>query len=620
MDLQEKIRGLPDAPGVYLFKDARGDLLYIGKALSLRKRVQSYFTDRDFGYDAERLGAMVGQIADVEFLLTANELEALILESNLIKQRGPRYNIVLRDDKHYPFIRLDLKDPFPALQVSRRIKNDGALYFGPYVPAGTMWDLLALLNRTFPLRTCRNIAGRTLCLEYHLGRCLGPCEGLVTQSEYAEIVQKVRLVLEGKDQEGIQQLERQMHEAAERLQYERAAKLRNQIASLRHATENQRVISARGEDQDVFGLVQEGNELHIQLLVVRGGRLIGQDSFAFEAGTQPTSGHRPAPLRHAVRGGVGWVAPGGAAGVLGSLLAQYYLGARHIPKTILTSHLPAEADLLASMLSARARHPVEIRVPERGPKAHLVEMAVGNARALLAQSLTSSAARQRAMLEVQHALGLPRLPRRIECTDISNISGVLAVGSLITFVDGQPRRQEYKRFRIRTVLGADDYAMVREVLGRRFGKKDWPLPDLLLIDGGRGQLNAGILAAKEAGLTDLPLASLAKEEELVFRPDAPEPIRLPDGSRGKHLLQQVRDETHRFALMYHRSLRGKSGLRSVLDEVPGIGARRKRLLLQRFGSLKRLRAASVEELRTVGGLPQPVAEAAHHLLSSVARE
>ena len=595
MDLQEKIRGLPDAPGVYLFKDARGDLLYIGKALSLRKRVQSYFTDRDFGYDAERLGAMVGQIADVEFLLTANELEALILESNLIKQRGPRYNIVLRDDKHYPFIRLDLKDPFPALQVSRRIKNDGALYFGPYVPAGTMWDLLALLNRTFPLRTCRNIAGRTLCLEYHLGRCLGPCEGLVTQSEYAEIVQKVRLVLEGKDQEVIQQLERQMHEAAERLQYERAAKLRNQIASLRHATENQRVISARGEDQDVFGLVQEGNELHIQLLVVRGGRLIGQDSFAFEG-----------------------VAPEGAAGVLGSLLAQYYLGARHIPKTILTSHLPAEADLLASMLSARARHQVEIRVPERGPKAHLVEMAVGNARALLAQSLTSSAARQRAMVEVQHALGLPRLPRRIECTDISNISGVLAVGSLVTFVDGQPRRQEYKRFRIRTVLGADDYAMVREVLGRRFGKKDWPLPDLLLIDGGRGQLNAGILAAKEARLTDLPLASLAKEEELVFRPDAPEPIRLPDGSRGKHLLQQVRDETHRFALMYHRSLRGKSGLRSVLDEVPGIGARRKRLLLQRFGSLKRLRAASVEELRTVGGLPQPVAEAAHHLLRSAA--
>jgi excinuclease ABC subunit C len=606
MDLQEKIRSLPDAPGVYLFKDTRGDLLYIGKALSLRKRVQSYFTDRDLGYDAERLSAMVGQIADVEFLLTANELEALILESNLIKQRRPRYNIVLRDDKHYPFIRLNLKDPFPALQVSRRIKSDGALYFGPYVPAGTMWDLLALINRTFPLRTCRSIAGRTLCLEYHLGRCLGPCEGLVSQGEYAEIVQKVRLVLEGKDQEVIHQLDRQMHQTAERLEYERAARLRDQIASLRHALENQRVISARGEDQDVFGLAREGSELQIQLLVVRGGRLIGRDSFAFEAGTQPTSGHRP----------VGWVPPGGDAGLLGSLLAQYYLGSRHIPRTILTSHLPAEADLLTRMLSARAGRQVEIRVPERGPKAHLVEMAVGNAQAILAQSLTSAAARERAMLELQEALALPRLPRRIECTDISNISGVLAVGSLVTFVDGQARRPDYKRFRIQTVPGADDYAMLREVLRRRFGRREWPLPDLLVIDGGRGQLNVGLLAAKEAGMTDLPLASLAKEEELVFRPGRLAPIQLPDGSRAKHLLQQVRDETHRFALMYHRSLRGKSGLRSVLDEVPGIGARRKRLLLQRFGSLKRLRAASVEELRTVGGLPPRIAEATHRLLNA----
>jgi excinuclease ABC subunit C len=594
MDLQEKIRSLPDAPGVYLFKDARGEHLYIGKAVSLRKRVQSYFTDRDFGYDAERLGTMVGQIADVEFLLTANELEALILESNLIKQRRPRYNIVLRDDKHYPFIRLNPKDPFPALQVTRRIKSDGALYFGPYVPAGTMWNLLALINRTFPLRTCRSIAGRTLCLEYHLGRCLGPCEGLVTQKDYAEIVQKVRLVLEGKDQEVVRQMEGQMSQAADRLEYERAAKIRDRIETLRDATENQRVISARGEDQDIFGLAQEGSEVQVQLLVVRGGQLIGRDSFVFEG-----------------------MAPGGAAELLSSLLAQYYLGSRHIPKAILTSHLPSDADLWATMLSGRAKRQVEIRVPERGPKAHLVEMAVGNAQALLAQSLTSAAAREKAMAEVQDALSLPRPPRRIECTDISNISGVLAVGSLVTFVDGRPRRQDYKRFRIQTVPGADDYAMLREVLQRRFAKKEWPLPDLLLIDGGRGQLNVGVLTAKEAGQADLPVASLAKEEELVFRPGRPAPIRLPDGSRGKHLLQQVRDETHRFALTYHRSLRGKSGMRSVLDEIPGIGPRRKRALLQRFGSLKRLRTASLDELMKVGGLPPRIAEATHRLLNSV---
>ncbi len=594
MDVQEKIRSLPDAPGVYLFKDSRGALLYIGKAVSLRKRVQSYFSDRDFGYDAGRLQAMVAQVAELEYLLTANELEALILESNLIKERRPRYNIVLRDDKHYPFIRLNPKDPFPALQVVRRIKSDGALYFGPYVPAGVMWDLLALIHRTFPLRTCRSIAGRTRCLEYHLGRCLAPCEGLINREEYAEIVQKVRLVLEGKDGEVVRQLQQQMHEAAERLEYERAAGIRDQIASLEQAGEGQRAISPRGEDQDVFGVVQEGDEVQIQLLVVRSGKLIGRDSFAFEG-----------------------VPAEGSSGVLGSLVAQYYLGARAIPKTLLTSTLPAEKELLAAMLSERAGHPVGIRVPERGPKAHLVEMAVGNARAIMTQNLASTGARERAMAEVREALNLPRLPRRIECADISNISGVLAVGSLVTFVNGQPRRGDYKRFRIGTVEGADDYAMLREVLRRRFDRSDWVLPDLLVLDGGRGQLNVGVLAAREAGIPDLPLAGLAKEEELVFRPGRPDPIRLPDGSRGKHLLQQVRDEAHRFGLAYHRVLRGKTGLRSVLDEVPGIGPRRKRLLLQRFGSLKRLQAATAEELQRIGGLPPRVAEAARRMLASV---
>jgi excinuclease ABC subunit C len=593
--LQEKVQGLPDAPGVYLFTDLHGALLYVGKAVSLRKRVQSYFTDRNLGHDAERLGAMVGQIADVEYLLTANELEALILESNLIKERRPRYNIVLRDDKHYPFIRLNLKDPFPALQVVRRIRRDGALYFGPYVPAGTMWTLLSLIHRTFPLRTCRSMAGRTRCLEYHLGRCQAPCEGLVTPQEYGETVEKVRLLLEGKDREVVGQLARQMQQASDRLEFERAARLRNQIESLRRAGEGQRAISSRGEDHDVFGVAQDGREAQVQLLVVRGGKLIGRDRFGFDD-----------------------VPPGGAGGLLGALLPQYYLGAREIPRTVLASHVPPEGELLAAMLSSRAGQPVVIKTPERGGKARLVEMAVANAAAVLAQSLASRSARERAMEEVQAALALPRLPRRIECTDISNISGVLAVGSSIAFVDGQPRRAEYKRFRIRTVEGADDYAMLGEVLRRRLAKTEWPLPDLLLIDGGRGQLTAGLLAAKDAGCPDLPLASLAKEEELIFRPGRSQPIRLPDASRGKHLLQQVRDETHRFALAYHRVLRGKAGLRSVLDEIPGIGGKRKRQLLQRFGSLARIRTASAEELARVGGLPPRVAEVAHRLLNAVA--
>ena len=597
MTLREKVNTLPDAPGVYLFSDADGSLLYVGKAVSLRKRVQSYFADRHLGFQADRLHSMVSQIADVEYLLTANELEAFILESNLIKERRPRYNIVLRDDKHYPFIRLNLKDPFPALQVVRRMRKDGALYFGPYVPAGTMWDLLALVHRTFPLRTCRSLAGRTRCLEYHLGRCLAPCEGLVTRVEYAEIAGKARLLLEGKDRELIHAMEQQMLAAADRLEYERAARLRDQLETLRRAGEGQRAISARGEDTDVFGVAQEGSEAQVQLLKVRGGILIGRHRFAFEE-----------------------VEGDAAAAVLGSLLAQYYVGGRDVPAVVLTSHRPTETELLARMLAERAGRPVTLQVPQRGPKARLVEMAVGNAEAVLAQSLHSAGARERAMAEVQTALGLPRLPRRIECTDISNLSGVLAVGSLVTFVDGQPRRADYKRFRIQTVAGADDYAMVREVLSRRFARREWPLPDLLLIDGGRGQLSMGVQAAKEAGLTDLPLASLAKEEELAFRPGQPEPIRLADGSGGKHLLQQVRDETHRFALAYHRTLRGKAGLRSALDEIPGIGERRKRQLLQRFGSLTRLQGASVEELQRVGGLPPRVAEATYRFLAAVADE
>ena len=595
MDLHEKIRGLPDAPGVYLFTDAEGALLYVGKAVSLRKRVQSYFSERDFGYDAERLGAMVAQIAEVEYLLTANELEALILESNLIKERRPRYNIVLRDDKHYPFIRLDLRDPFPALQVVRRIRRDGALYFGPYVPAGTMWNLLALIHRTFPLRTCRSIAGRTRCLEYHLGRCLAPCEALVTAQEYGQMVQEVRLLLEGRDREVIGQLESQMRAAAERLEFERAARLRDQIASLRRAGEGQRVLSARGENQDVFGVAHEGTR-------GAGAAPGGAGRQAHRAGPLPLRGpcRRRRPARSSGRSCPSTIwAPARSRG------------------SILTSHAPPEGDLLAAMLSARAGQPVTLKVPERGPKARLVEMAVGTAEAVLAQSLASASARERAMAEVQAALGLPRPPRRIECTDISNLSGTLAVGSLIVFVDGLSRRSEYKRFRIRTVEGADDYAMLREVLRRRLARTEWVLPDLLLIDGGRGQLTAGMLAAREAGLPDLPLASLAKEEELVFRPDRSQPIRLPDGSRGKHLLQQVRDESHRFALAYHRTLRGKAGLTSALDEIPGIGTTRKRQLLQRFGSLARLRDASVAELVRVGGLPPRVAEATHRMLNAV---
>ena len=592
--LQEKAKGLPDAPGVYLFRDKRGHVLYIGKALSLKKRVSSYFVDSPGGPDRFQIGPMIDQIADLEFILTENELEALILESNLIKNHRPRYNIVLKDDKHYPFLRLDPNDPFPWVQVVRRIKDDGALYYGPYVPSTAMWDVLALVNKTIPLRKCRSIEGRKLCLEYHLGRCLGPCEGLIGRKEYGELVDQARLLLDGKDQELTKRLKERMHQAAESLEFEQAAKYRDQIASLRQVFERQKVISPRGEDLDVFGLAHEAREAQVQLFLIRRGRLIGRETFTFELGAETPSG------------------------LLASLLKQFYVGSRDIPKEILLSHPLEDASLIAAWLASRANRHVELLVPQRGRKARLVQMAQRNAQEALALSLRSSQSREAALSELQEALGLTGLPRRIEAYDISNISGTLAVGSQVVWEDGKSKKSAYRRYKINTVEGPDDFAMMAEVLQRRLQKaQEMPLPDLILLDGGRGQLNAALGVARKLGFDSLQMVSLAKEEELVFHPARPKPIALPERSRARQLLQQIRDESHRFAVTYHRALRGKSGLRSLLDDIPGIGAKRRRALLSHFGSLRRLREASIEELRRTAGVSESLATTIHDVLGAV---
>ena len=592
--LQEKAKGLPDAPGVYLFRDKRGHVLYIGKALSLKKRVSSYFADSPGGPDRFQIGPMIDQIADLEFILTENELEALILESNLIKNHRPRYNIILKDDKHYPFLRLDPNDPFPWVQVVRRIKDDGALYYGPYVPSTAMWDVLALVNKTIPLRKCRSIEGRKLCLEYHLGRCLGPCEGLIGRKEYGELVDQARLLLDGKDQELTKRLKERMHQAAESLEFEQAAKYRDQIASLRQVFERQKVISPRGEDLDVFGLAHEAREAQVQLFLIRRGRLIGRETFTFELGAETPSG------------------------LLASLLKQFYVGSRDIPKEILLSHPLEDASLIAAWLASRANRHVELLAPQRGRKARLVQMAQRNAQEALALSLRSSKSRESALKELQEALGLTGLPRRIEAYDISNISGTLAVGSQVVWEDGKSKKSGYRRYKINTVEGPDDFAMMAEVLQRRLQKaQEMPLPDLILLDGGRGQLNAALGVARKLGFDSLQMVSLAKEEELVFHPARPKPIALPERSRARQLLQQIRDESHRFAVTYHRALRGKSGLRSLLDDIPGIGAKRRRALLSHFGSLRRLREASIEELRRTAGVSESLATTIHDVLGAV---
>ncbi len=586
--------GLPDAPGVYLFRDKRGRVLYIGKALSLKKRVNSYFGESSGGPERLQIAPMVEQIADLEFILTENELEALILESNLIKTHKPRYNIVLKDDKHYPFLKLDTNDSFPWVQVVRRIKDDGALYYGPYVPSTAMWDVLALVNKTIPLRKCRSIEGRKLCLEYHLGRCLGPCEGLIGQKEYGELVEQARLLLEGKDRELTKRLEQRMHQVAEALEFEQAAKYRDQIASLRQVFERQKVISPRGEDQDVFGLAQEGGEAQVQLFLIRRGRLIGRETFTFQLGAET------------------------ASSLLTSLIKQFYLGSRDIPREILLSHPLEDAPLIEAWLTSRANRRVELLVPKRGRKARLVQMALKNAEGALALSLRSSQSREQALKELQEVLGLPAPPRRIEAYDISNISGTLAVGSQVVWEDGKAKKSAYKRYKIKTVEGPDDFAMMAEVLRRRLQRvQEMPLPDLTLLDGGRGQLNAALAVARELGHDSLQMVSLAKEEELVFHPARPKPIALPERSRARQLLQQIRDESHRFAVSYHRKLRGKSALHSLLDEIPGIGDRRRRALLNRFGSLRVLREASIEELRQAAGISESLATTIHDVLGAV---
>ena len=597
MNLSEKIKGLPERPGVYLFKGKKRDVLYIGKALSLRKRVQSYFQGRELHPERpERMASLLSQVVDVEVIVTDNELEALVLESNLVKERQPRYNIVLKDDKHYPFIKLDLQDPWPRLQVVRQVKGDKALYFGPYVPATTMWRLLHLINRTFPIRKCTDIRGRRHCLDYHLGRCLGPCEASVSKAEYDQVVERVRLVLEGRDRELSRQLEESMHQAAGRLDFERAAKLRDQLRTLREAMTGQKVLSPRGEEQDVFGIDVQGGEAHIQVFLIRRGRLVGRESFACEEGLARAPGD-----------------------LLDAYIRQFYLRRRTIPREVLTSHSMEDADVIARWLSERAGHRVEVRHPRRGRRARLVALAVQNAQIGLMASLKSTSARKAALKELQATLGISRVPLRIEAFDISNIQGTLAVGSQVVYVGAVPRRSDYKRYRIRTVSGADDYAMLEEVLRRRFARaSEWPLPDVMLIDGGRGQLNVALKVAREFGQRDLPIIALAKEEEVVHHPLRPAPMRLPDGSRVKHILQQIRDEAHRFAITYHKKLRGKQSLASILEEIPGVGAKRRQALLRAFGSLTAMQQATIEEIRKVGGLPAHAAAAVHDFLQALA--
>ena len=579
-ELTAQVALLPDKPGVYLMRDQAGKIIYVGKAVNLKNRVRSYFQQRGLSAKTE---ALVARIASFETIVTATEMEALILECNLIKKHRPRYNISLRDDKTYPFIKVTLNEAFPRVYATRRLEKDGAKYYGPYASAGAMHETIALLKKLFPLRSCRSMEAQRPCLEYHIKRCLAPCAGLVDQESYLAMVRTVCLFLEGRSADVEKDLKRRMLAASEDLKFELAGRLRDQLAAVRQVMEKQNIVTGAG-DQDVLGLARLGSQSCVQVFFIRSGKMVGRDRFMLSGGDNETDGD-----------------------ILAAFVKQYYHEAAFIAREILTPVVLPESELLASWLSERKGGAVHLLTPQRGSKRDLVQLAADNAVEYLRQRNERDAVKHgkstAAMEELAQRLSLARLPKRIECFDISHIQGAETVASMVVFTGGEPDKAEYRRFKLRTVEGSpDDFASMQEVTLRRYREAAEPLPDLIVIDGGKGQLSSALEVIRGVGLSDIPVIGLAKEFEHIFRENISEPLILPRHSEALRLIQQIRDEAHRFAVTYHRKLRAKRNLVSVLDHIKGIGAKRRQALWKHFGALEKMRAASVEDLAAAPGM------------------
>ncbi len=594
--ITEQLRGLPPTPGVYLFKDAEGNIIYVGKASSLRHRVGSYFGSEQ--KLTPKIRRMVSKVSDLEYFVTASEQEALILELNLIKRHHPRYNVRLKDDKTFPYLKIDLGEDWPRVHITRSLKANGGRYFGPFASAKSIRQTLKLLKGIFPFRSCtRQITGDDPrpCLEYDIGHCLAPCIGETSRAEYDEVIKQLILFMEGKQERVVRQLENRMNQAAEAMDFERAARLRDQIQAVEEVAEGQRIAAKTKGEQDVIAFSAERDQAYVQVFFIRNGKLIGRESFVLQ-GTRHEEPSR----------------------IMSSFIQQFYASAPHIPPRLLLQHPVEDTDTLQDWLSSKRGGVVKIQVPRRGSKKQLVDIVAQNARQGLEQlkikQLASPKALSKALEEIKEALNLPHPPDRIEGYDISDIQGAAAVGSMVVFDKGKPKTAHYRRFKIKSVSGADDYAMLNEVLRRRFKRADaasgtWAIkPDLVLIDGGKGQLNAAIAAMREMRASDIPAAGLAKENEELFIPGRARPIVLPPSSPGLQLLQRLRDEAHRFALGYHHKVRRRQTFASALDSISGIGARRKKALLRQFGSLKGIKEASAEELASVNGITKGLAQ------------
>ena len=595
--IAEQLRQLPTSPGVYLMKDAAGNILYVGKAANLRHRVRSYFgAGQKLSLKLQR---MVARVNELDFFITSSEQEALILECNLIKRHRPRYNVRLKDDKTFPYLKIDLNDEWPRVHITRRLEENGGRYFGPFASAKSVRQTLKVIKGIFPFRSCSRVITGTdsrACLDYYIHHCLAPCIGVASKEEYAEVIKQVILFLEGKQEVVVQELESKMNKAAEALNFEQAAWLRDQIQAINRVIEGQRIATAVRGEQDVIALAGDKDQAYVQVFFIRGGKLIGRESFVLQ-GTRSEEPHQ----------------------IMTSFIKQFYSSNPYIPPLLLLQYPVEDTTVIENWLQSKKGAKVHIQVPCRGGKRQLVKIVAENAQQGLEQlkikQLAAPAALEAALAEIKRELHLPRLPSRMEGYDISNIRGTAAVGSMVVFEKGKPEPSHYRRFKIKTVSGVDDYAMLHEVLKRRFKRSSdasatnsWAiLPDLILVDGGKGQLNAALSAMGESGVKSVPTASLAKENEEIFIPRKTEPIILPRSSPGLQLLQRLRDEAHRFALGYYQKIHKRETFASVLDTIPGIGPRRKRALLKQFGSVQGIRKASEEELAAAKGMNQSLA-------------
>ena len=645
--IQSVLNSLPHKPGIYLMKDAQGNILYVGKAISLYNRVRSYFQESTDLSPKNR--SMVAKVDDIEFLVVKNEVEALVLESNYIKQYRPRYNVLMRDDKSYPYIKVSLTEDFPRVYRVRSFQRDGNRYFGPYTNSGAVDATLDLLNKLFAFRTCRYDASTWAppvnkepppgwkqkllprpCTQYYIHRCIAPCVAYASREEYDTVIKQVILFLEGKHDEVVKSLQEKMHEAAENLNFEEAARIRDRIQAVERVLEKQRIISTEGQDdQDVIAFASSEDETCVMTFFFRNGKLIGREFFILQ-GTRDSS-------------------PGE---VMTSFLQQFYESSPHIPPEIVIEAEPDDRAVIQAWLREKRKGAVTITTPKRGEKLRLIEMVKQNAKEVLEQQrikwLTDSQKTQLALEELQEALNLAAPPQRIECYDISNTQGTNSVGAMVVFESGRPKPGEYRRFKIKSVEGPNDFASHQEVLRRRFRhagmqsttrnedsadlegqfiatsedgagetgapgapgaqfQHDWAMPDLIIIDGGKGQLSAAMEVLQELHI-DIPTVGLAKENEEIFIPGSPDPIILPRSSQALYLVQRIRDEAHRFGITYHRKLRSDRTFKSVLDEIPSIGPKRKQALMKHYGSVRAMSAASVEDLAALDGMTRDAAE------------